>query len=116
LKPHLHNSESLSDPKHSRQLNLDGLPQFLVVGTAPRFQAPPSIGIERRRSGILHLYVPTVAFAPLTDDYNLPPEPGRCIRDSWGVQDELVNQIGLSVLSEMRSLTYSKPTVDLASA
>jgi len=50
---------------------------------------------------VLHLYVPTVAFAPLMDDYNLPPVPGRCIRDSWGVQDELVNQIGLSVLSEM---------------
>jgi AraC family transcriptional regulator len=33
--------------------------------------------------------------------YNLPPVPGGCIRDSWGVQDELVNQIGLSVLSEM---------------
>jgi AraC family transcriptional regulator len=45
--------------------------------------------------------VPTVAFARLIDDYNLPAVPGRCIRDSWGVQDELVNQIGLSVLSEM---------------
>jgi AraC family transcriptional regulator len=54
---------------------------------------------------VLHLYVPTVAFAPLIDDYNLPPVPGRCIRDSWGVQDELVNQIGLSVLSEMMSPT-----------
>jgi AraC family transcriptional regulator len=54
---------------------------------------------------VLHLYVPTVAFAPLTDDYNLPAVPGRCIRDSWGVQDELVDEIGLSVLSEMRCPT-----------
>src|SRR5262249_10336694 len=53
----------------------------------------------------LHLYVPTVAFAPLMDDYNLPPVPGRCIRYSWDVQDELINQIGLSVLSEMMSPT-----------
>jgi AraC family transcriptional regulator len=54
---------------------------------------------------VLHLYVPTIAFAPLMDDYNLQAVPGRCIRDAWGVQDELVNQIGLSVLSEMRSPT-----------
>jgi AraC family transcriptional regulator len=35
------------------------------------------------------------------DDYNLPAVPGRSIRYSCGVQDELINQIGLSVLSEM---------------
>jgi AraC family transcriptional regulator len=50
---------------------------------------------------ILHLYVPTVAFARLMDDYNLPAVPGCSIRHSCGVQDELINQIGLSVLSEM---------------
>jgi AraC family transcriptional regulator len=50
---------------------------------------------------ILHLCVPTVAFARLMDDYNLPAVPGRSIRQSCGVQDELINQIGLSVLSEM---------------
>jgi AraC family transcriptional regulator len=49
----------------------------------------------------LHLYVPTVAFARLMDDYNLPAVPGRSIRYSCAVQDELINQIGLSVLSEM---------------
>jgi AraC family transcriptional regulator len=53
----------------------------------------------------LHLYVPTVAFARLIDDYNLPAVPGRSIRYSCGVQDELINQIGLSVLSEMMSPT-----------
>jgi AraC family transcriptional regulator len=54
---------------------------------------------------VLHLYLPTVAFARLMNDYNLPAVPGRCIRHSCGVQDELINQIGLSVLSEMRSPT-----------
>jgi len=53
----------------------------------------------------LHLYVPTSTFARLTDDYHLPPAPGRFIRHSCGVQDELINQIGLSVLSEMTSPT-----------
>ena len=49
----------------------------------------------------LHLYVPTGVFTGLMDDYNLPAVPGRSIRYSCGVQDELINQIGLSVLSEM---------------
>jgi AraC family transcriptional regulator len=50
---------------------------------------------------ILHLYLPTGAFARLMDDYNLPAVPGRSIRYTCGLQDELINQIGLSVLSEM---------------
>jgi AraC family transcriptional regulator len=54
---------------------------------------------------VLHLYVPTAAFGRLIDDYNLPAAPGRSIRHSCGVQDELINQIGLSVLSEMMSPT-----------
>jgi AraC family transcriptional regulator len=40
-------------------------------------------------------------FARLKDDYNLPAGPERSIRYACGVQDELINQIGLSVLSEM---------------
>jgi AraC family transcriptional regulator len=50
---------------------------------------------------VLHLCVPTGVFTGLMDDYNLPAVPGRSIRYSCGVQDELINQIGLSVLSEM---------------
>ena len=53
---------------------------------------------------VLHLSVPTSTFARLTDD-NLPPAPGRFIHHSCGFQDELINQIGLSVLSEMTSPT-----------
>jgi len=67
---------------------------------------PIGVNSDEARSGsanlqFLHLYVPTVAFARLMDDYNLPAVPGRSIRYSCGVQDELINQIGLSVLSEM---------------
>ena len=39
------------------------------------------------------------------DDYNLPAVPGRSIRHSCGVQDAVINQIGLLVLSEMMSPT-----------
>jgi AraC family transcriptional regulator len=61
--------------------------------------------ISSAKVEVLHLYVPSVAFARLMDDYNLPAVPGRSIRHSCGVQDELINQIGLSVLSEMMSPT-----------
>ncbi len=44
----------------------------------------------------MKLYVPSVVFARLMDDYNLSAAPERSIRHSCGVQDELINQIGLS--------------------
>jgi AraC family transcriptional regulator len=49
----------------------------------------------------IHIYVPTVVFARLMDDYNLPAAAERSIRYSCGVQDEVINQIGLSVLAEI---------------
>ena len=51
------------------------------------------------------LCIPNVAFARLMDDYNLPALPGHSIRCCSGVQDEVINQVGLSVLSEMMSPT-----------
>src|SRR5207247_6014998 len=54
---------------------------------------------------VIHLCIPNVVFARLTDDYNLPAAPERSIRYSCGVHDEVINQIGLSVLSEMMSPT-----------
>ncbi len=71
---------------------------------------PGTIWLERQAAHLselqaIHLYVPNDVFARLMDDYNLPAVPGRSIRYSCGVQDELINQIGLSVLSEMRSPT-----------
>ena len=54
---------------------------------------------------VMHLYLPNIVFARLMDDYNLPAVPARSIRYSCGIEDELINQIGLSVLSEMMSPT-----------
>ena len=50
---------------------------------------------------VVHLSIPNVVFARLRDDYNLPAVPARSIRYSCAAQDEVINQIGLSVLSEM---------------
>ena len=53
----------------------------------------------------LHLYMSSVVFARLKDDYNLRAVPGHSIRYFCGVRDEVINQIGPSVLSEMMSPT-----------
>jgi hypothetical protein len=53
----------------------------------------------------LHLYMSSVVFARLKDDYNLRAVPGHSIRYFCGVRDEVINQIGLSVLSEVMSPT-----------
>jgi AraC family transcriptional regulator len=54
---------------------------------------------------VMHLYVPSRAFAQLMNDYNMPAATGRSVRFSCGVKDEVINQVGLSVLSEMMSPT-----------
>jgi AraC family transcriptional regulator len=61
--------------------------------------------ISSTKVEVLHLYVPAAVFARLMDDHNLPAVPGRSIRRSCGVQDAVINQIGLSMLSEMMSPT-----------
>ena len=50
---------------------------------------------------VMHMYVPALVFSRLADDYDLPASPGCSIRYSCGVQDQIINQIGQSVLSEM---------------
>jgi AraC family transcriptional regulator len=54
---------------------------------------------------VVHLYVPTSAFARLSNDYNLPSSPGHSIRYSSGVRDDVIKQVGLSVLVEMECPT-----------
>src|SRR4051812_16778395 len=50
---------------------------------------------------VMHMYVPALVFGRLTGDYNLPVSAARSFQYSCGVQDEVINQIGQSVLSEM---------------
>jgi AraC family transcriptional regulator len=50
----------------------------------------------------LHLYLPARQFDLLADRYNLAGSPVHAIRYQGGLTDELIRQIGLSVLAEMR--------------
>jgi AraC family transcriptional regulator len=53
----------------------------------------------------LHLYLPTTLFRRLSDDFNLPATPAHSVRYVAGVRDEVINQILLSILSEMTNET-----------
>jgi AraC family transcriptional regulator len=53
----------------------------------------------------MHLYLPTTLFRRLSDDFNLPGAPAHSIRYVAGIQDEMIDQIVLSILSEMTNET-----------
>jgi AraC family transcriptional regulator len=65
----------------------------------------------------LHLYLPRTQFRKLADDFNIPGEPARSIRYAAGVRDEVIHQIGLSIMSAMTSETSAgRIFVETASA
>jgi AraC family transcriptional regulator len=49
----------------------------------------------------MHLYLPTALFDRLKDDFNLPAAPAHSIRHAVGIRDEVIDQIGRSILSEL---------------
>jgi AraC family transcriptional regulator len=49
----------------------------------------------------MHLYLPTALFDRLKDDFNLPVAPAHSIRHAVGIGDDVIDQIGRSILSEL---------------
>ncbi len=49
----------------------------------------------------MHLYLPTALFDRLKDDFDLPVAPGHSIRHAVGIRDDVIDQIGRSILSEL---------------
>jgi len=49
----------------------------------------------------MHLYLPTVLFDRLKDDFSLPITPAHSIRHAAGIDDDVIDQIGRSILSEL---------------
>jgi len=54
---------------------------------------------------VLNLHLPASVFTQLGNNYGLPAALDRSVRYVCGAQDEVVNQIGLSALSEMMTPT-----------
>jgi AraC family transcriptional regulator len=61
--------------------------------------------ISSTKVEVLDLFLPTAVFTQLSDDYNLPTALDASVRHEGGVQDEVINQVGLALLSEMMSPT-----------
>ena len=49
----------------------------------------------------MHLYLPTALFDRLKDDFNLPVAPAHSIRNAVDIVDDVIDQIGRSILSEL---------------
>jgi AraC family transcriptional regulator len=49
----------------------------------------------------MHLYLPTSLFNRLKDDFSLPVGPAHSIRLAAGIRDDVIDQIGRSILSEL---------------
>ncbi|MFM0058484.1 AraC family transcriptional regulator [Paraburkholderia phytofirmans] len=51
---------------------------------------------------VLHVFLAPDPFVRLADEYNLPRSPGQSVRYMAGVDDELVRQLGLGIVNEIR--------------
>jgi AraC family transcriptional regulator len=60
-----------------------------------------AIGITAPIPQTMHLYLPTALFDRLKDDFNLPAAPAHSIRLAVGIGDDVIDQIGRSILSEL---------------
>jgi AraC family transcriptional regulator len=49
----------------------------------------------------MHLYLPLKLFNRLKEDFNLPGAPAHSIRHAVGIADDVIDQIGRSILSEL---------------
>jgi AraC family transcriptional regulator len=64
----------------------------------------------------LHLRLPVELFDRLKDDFNLPAAPAQSISHAAGIDDDVINQVGLSILSELAVETaVSRMYVETAS-
>jgi AraC family transcriptional regulator len=53
----------------------------------------------------IHVYLPTTLFDRLKDDFNLPGAPAHSIRHAFGIGDDVIDQVGRSILSELTTET-----------
>jgi AraC family transcriptional regulator len=64
----------------------------------------------------MHLYLTAALFDRLKDDFNLPVAPANSIRHAFGINDDVIDQIGRSILSELSTeTTASRAYVEAAS-
>jgi AraC family transcriptional regulator len=82
-----------------------GFHQEATPKTGAIWLSPAGIGKEIAITSpipeTMHLYLPTVLFDRLKDDFNLPIAAAHSIRHAAGISDDVINHIGRSILSEL---------------
>jgi len=86
-----------------------GLCQEAMPKTGAIWLSPARVGKEIVITApipqTMHLYLPTTLFDRLKDDFNLPVAPADSIRHAAGIDDDVIDQIGRSILSELTAAT-----------
>jgi AraC family transcriptional regulator len=72
-----------------------------TIWLVPEAAKAEEIRISSPELRVLHLFLPNAAFLRLGGEYSLPPKPGRSIRYASGTCDQVIEQIGSSIMSEM---------------
>jgi len=80
-----------------RTLPLDG-----TMWLSPEHVCDNQVHIGAVLPEVLHLFVPTCHFTQLAQEFNLPSSAVQSIRYEADVQDELLRQLGLVILAELR--------------
>jgi AraC family transcriptional regulator len=76
-----------------------------------------SVAITASVPQTAHVYLPTTLFDRLKDEFNLPGEPAESIRHAAGIRDDVIDQIGRSVLCALDvQTTSSRMYAELAAA
>src|ERR1700736_444953 len=82
-----------------------GLCQEAMPKTGAIWLSPAGVGKEIVITApipqTMHLYLPTTLFDRLKDDFTLPVAPAHSIRHAFGIGDDVIDQIGRSILSEL---------------
>jgi AraC family transcriptional regulator len=82
-----------------------GFCQEAMPSTGAIWLSPAGVGKEIVLTApipqTMHLYLPKALFDRLKDDFNLPIAPADSIRLAVGIGDEVIDQIGRSILSEL---------------
>ena len=82
----------------------DAVPRTGAIWLSP-VGAAKGIAITSPIPQTAHLYLPTALFDRLKGDFNLPGAPADSIRHAAGISDDVIEQIGRSIISDLAAET-----------
>ena len=92
------------------------VPRTGAIWLSPIGVGDNTIAIAAPIPQTLHLYLPAALFQRLKEDFNLPAAPAHSIRYVAGIRDEVIDQLGRSILAELTNETAAgRMYVEMAS-